>query len=185
MGWGDVSSDEESFNEDTPLEDLNDEDGDDDVHNIAKDMEQSSFEDNSNNNNNNNNNPPSDAPRTYDLPTGPPYTLFVGNLSYSIKDGRQLGESIGALVRNRMKKEITIVKGRIGGGRNQQNHNGYGYVEVGSLDEVRFHTIGCVCVCMYIYIYIYIYCFIVPCLDNVVSWRLVLPLLLSPPVLLN
>ena len=134
MGWGDVSSDEESFNEDTPLDDLNDDD-DVDVNAMAKDMEHTTLEDNNNNND-------ARAPRTYDLPTGPPYTLFVGNLSYSIKDGRQLGESIRELVRNRMKQDLSIVKGRIGaggGGNNGQNsnHRGYGYVEVGSLEEVR------------------------------------------------
>ena len=133
MGWGD-SSDEESFNEDTPVDDLDDE-STSDVNNVAKNMEDNMQLDN-------NVDPSPPAPRTYDLPTGPPYTLFVGNLSYSIKDGRQLGEAIGALVRDRMKKEITIVKGRIGGGNNgrngqpQQNHRGYGYVELGSLEEV-------------------------------------------------
>jgi len=93
---------------------------------------------------------PPPPPRTYDLPTGPPFTLFVGNLSYSIKDGQQLGDAIAKLVHDRLHKDITVVKGRVSGGNNrgnhgqqqqqqqQQPHKGFGYVEVATLEEVSF-----------------------------------------------
>jgi len=144
--WADhCSSDEESFNEDTPMEAFEDDDEDEKaaVENVKVEG-----------------GPEGDAPaadegprneRTYDFPAGPPYTLFVGNLSYGIKDGDMLAAALDKLVEQRLKQKITVVKGRIGGGaknkfdNKDQAHKGFGYVEVGSLEDVSKSAWQCIC----------------------------------------
>lgn len=128
--WADhCSSDEESFNEDTPLDTFDDDD-DEPAKELPQRMEQAHLDEPEQ---------PPPAPRTYNMPSGPPYTLFVGNLSYAIQDGQQLGEALGDLVKDRLKTDIKIVKGKIGFDRQNpgnNRHKGFGYVEVGSLEEV-------------------------------------------------
>ena len=91
--WADhCSSDEESFNEDTPLDAFDDDDDDAEKEPVpaaveakleslqvavAADDDEAAAPA-----------PESAEPRVYDLPSGPPFTVFVGNLSYGIKDGR-------------------------------------------------------------------------------------------------
>ena len=110
--WADhCSSDEESFNEDTPLDKF---DSDDEevqepaTKELEQKMEETTLEDE----------PPKPEelppPRTYDFPSGPPFTLFVGNLSYNIKDGQQLGEALTNLVKDRLQQDIHVVRGKIG-----------------------------------------------------------------------
>lgn len=133
--WGDLSSDEESFNEDTPMDKFEDSDEEEEavvekVENlqVAEPEEEPPVEE------------PPREPRTYDLPSGPPYTLFVGNLSYAIKDGHQLGQEVAKVVRARLKTEINVVRGKIGFDRHNPNsnrHKGFGYVEVSSLEEMK------------------------------------------------
>ena len=148
--WADhCSSDEESFNEDTPMDAFdNDEDdgngkqaaattADHPAEIITTGMDHlkgpsaAGMEAQQ----------PPHQERTYDLPSGPPFTLYVGNLAYSIKDGNQLGEALANVVKERLHKDIRVVKSRVAmdrdnGGGIKNTHKGYGYVEVASLDEV-------------------------------------------------
>jgi RNA recognition motif-containing protein len=124
--WADhCSSDEESFNEDTPLDTFDD---DDDAPKIRDDPVAE----------------PEVAPqeaRTYQFPSGPPYTIFVGNLSYEIRDGRMLEDALAAVIQDRLQQEIKVFGGKIPSLQQQQpgqppRHKGFGYVEVSSIDEV-------------------------------------------------
>ena len=150
--WADhCSSDEESFNEDTPLDTFDD---DDDEQPAAKEleqeMEQAAISDPKPEEAEEPPQPPPE-PRTYDFPSGPPFTLFVGNLSYNIKDGQQLGDAVADLVKDRLQQEINVVRGKIGIDRQNpgsNRHKGFGYVEVSSLEEVSFWQHLSLCECL-------------------------------------
>jgi hypothetical protein len=76
--------------------------------------------------------------KTYDFPTGPPFTAFVGNLAFTVKEPDQLQAAIHDAVADRFGEQITMVGGRIGMDRRDGNkHRGFGYVEVETLEHVR------------------------------------------------
>jgi hypothetical protein len=86
--------------------------------------------------------PPSDfipIEKLYNLPDQPPFTAFIGNLAYSIKEGNDLKHAICDAVADRFGQNITMTDGRVSYARNGQ-HRGFGYVEVSTLDEVRIHA---------------------------------------------
>jgi len=90
--------------------------------------------------------------RTFeDFPTEPPFTAFVGNISYSITDPNELGEQLTKVARDRLGLEIKVVHTRLMMERKQQQHGnfrdnssndkpahrGFGYVQVETLDQLK------------------------------------------------
>ncbi|KAL3904281.1 MAG: hypothetical protein SGILL_010127 [Bacillariaceae sp.] len=77
-------------------------------------------------------------PKTYDFPSQPPYTAFVGNLSFQIKDVPQFVEAVTNLAKDRLEEPVNILGGRIAYNRTDPSkHRGFGYVEVETLDQLK------------------------------------------------
>ncbi len=76
--------------------------------------------------------------RTYDFPTRPPFTAFVGNLSFHIQESSQLQQALADVVFERLGERVNVLGGRISFDRNSQKHRGFGYVELETLEEVGF-----------------------------------------------
>ena len=71
------------------------------------------------------------------LPEHAPYTAFVGNLAFSVRDPQQLADAISDLVRERFGEEIVITAKRVALDRQASDKpKGFGYVEVETLDHV-------------------------------------------------
>mmetsp|Transcript_55411 Transcript_55411/g.134565 ORF Transcript_55411/g.134565 Transcript_55411/m.134565 type:complete len:167 (-) Transcript_55411:444-944(-) len=105
-------------------------------------------------------------PKTYDYPSQPPFTAFVGNLSYNIKTNEDLVAAMDDECRRRLsssqQQEVKFLGGRIAFSRDGGNHRGFGYLEVETLDQVlefffplrfsffvvRVRVCACVCVCV-------------------------------------
>ncbi len=79
--------------------------------------------------------PPPAAPRTYDFPDKPPFTAFIGNLAYSLKDPEELKGAVQQCALDTLGTQINILGARISFGRDG-SHRGFGYLEVETLDEV-------------------------------------------------
>ena len=77
--------------------------------------------------------------RTYDFPEFPPFTAFVGNLSWDINEPAQLKQTLADVVFDRLGERIHVIGGRICYDRDSKNrqHRGFGYVELETLEEVR------------------------------------------------
>jgi len=78
--------------------------------------------------------------RTYDFPDRPPYTAFVGNLSYDIHEASQLQQALADVVFDRLGERVNVLGGRISYDRDGKSnqHRGFGYVELETLEEVCF-----------------------------------------------
>ena len=76
--------------------------------------------------------------RTYDFPSRPPFTAFVGNLSYDIQEASQLQQALADVVFDRLGERINVLGGRISYERTSKRHRGFGYVELETLEEVGF-----------------------------------------------
>ena len=70
---------------------------------------------------------------------GPPFTAFIGNLSYDIEEPSQLQQALSDVVFSRLGERINTLGGRISYYRdgNTKQHRGFGYVELATLEEVR------------------------------------------------
>jgi len=68
-----------------------------------------------------------------------PYTAHIGNLSFGMKENEQLANEIEKLVTERYNGEesVSVTEARIGVDRETGKRRGYGYVEFGTLEEVR------------------------------------------------
>lgn len=77
--------------------------------------------------------------RTYDFPDRPPFTAFVGNLSYDIQDTAQLQQGLADVVSERLGEKVRVLGGRICYDRDNTSgqHRGFGYVELESLEELK------------------------------------------------
>ena len=76
--------------------------------------------------------------RTYDFPDRPPFTAFIGNLSYDIQEADQLQKALVDVVFRHLGERITPLGGHISYDRdNNRQHRGFGYVELNTLEEVR------------------------------------------------
>eukprot|EP00531_Pseudo-nitzschia_arenysensis_P012721 CAMPEP_0116130608 /NCGR_PEP_ID=MMETSP0329-20121206/8572_1 /TAXON_ID=697910 /ORGANISM="Pseudo-nitzschia arenysensis, Strain B593" /LENGTH=380 /DNA_ID=CAMNT_0003625001 /DNA_START=192 /DNA_END=1334 /DNA_ORIENTATION=- len=82
-------------------------------------------------------NEPTPQARTYDFPSQPPFTAFVGNLSFHIKEPSQLQQALADVVFERLGERVNVLGGRISFDRNSQKHRGFGYVELETLDELK------------------------------------------------
>lgn len=75
--------------------------------------------------------------RLYDFPDKPPFTAFVGNLAFTVKEQEQLTTAVADAVAYQLGAQINVIGGRIATDRRDGKHRGFGYVEVETLDEVR------------------------------------------------
>lgn len=76
-------------------------------------------------------------PKEFILPEHPPYTAFVGNLAFSVRDPQELASAISDLVRERFGEEIVITDQRVALDRQAGDRpKGFGYVELETLDHV-------------------------------------------------
>eukprot|EP00536_Pseudo-nitzschia_multiseries_P012046 jgi/Psemu1/100907/gw1.440.12.1 len=77
--------------------------------------------------------------RTYDFPDHPPFTAFVGNLSYDIQDTSQLQQAMADVVLERLGETVNVLGGRISYDRDRANkqHRGFGYIELETLDQLK------------------------------------------------
>jgi hypothetical protein len=75
------------------------------------------------------------GPRTYDFPDKAPFTAFIGNLAYSLKDPEDLKAAVAKCAAETLGQELNIVGARIAFDRDGK-HRGFGYLELETLDEV-------------------------------------------------
>jgi len=77
--------------------------------------------------------------RTYDFPDRPPFTAFVGNLSYDIQESSQLQKALADVVFDRLGERVNVLGGRISYDRDSKNrqHRGFGYVELETLEQLK------------------------------------------------
>ena len=84
----------------------------------------------------------------YDLPDRPPFTAFIGNLAFSIKEPDQLKFAIMDAVEDHLNQKINVIEGRVATDRSSGKHRGFGYVEVETLDDVsieeKFYSLSIV-----------------------------------------
>lgn len=85
---------------------------------------------------------PPAGPRTYVFPDKPPFTAFIGNLAYSLKDPEELKEAVTKCAVDTLGQEIKILGARISFDRTGK-HRGFGYLELETLEEVRINMIVC------------------------------------------
>lgn len=76
-------------------------------------------------------------PKTYQYPSDPPFTAFVGNLAFSVDDGEKLTEEIQRLAKGRLNKSVSVVNARIAIDRRENKHRGFGYLELETVDDLK------------------------------------------------
>jgi len=126
MGWGDhYSSDEEDLQEDVPAYSQapptpQDEKGDE---HAAKQE--------------------TPKPREFVWPTEPPYTAYVGNLSYEVADENDMRDFITQLSKDLLNKDVQVTHTRLMRHRKGADppsnapHRGFGYVHFDTLEELK------------------------------------------------
>ena len=79
-----------------------------------------------------------DQQQQYNFPDRPPFTAFVGNLSFDIQEASQLQQALADVVLDRLGERVNILGGRISYDRDSNNrqHRGFGYVELETLEQV-------------------------------------------------
>ena len=75
--------------------------------------------------------------KTYVFPDKPPFTAFVGNLAYSLKEAEDLKSAIGELTESRLGTPINVLEARVAIDNRTGQHRGFGYLELETLDDVR------------------------------------------------
>lgn len=75
--------------------------------------------------------------RDYVFPSEPPFTAFVGNLAYTIKDANTLAEKMIELVGEKLRFDLHIVEAKIIKNPNTDRHRGFGYIQVETLDMLK------------------------------------------------
>ena len=94
-------------------------------------------------------------PKQYEIPNSPPYTAFIGNLHFDIRNNHDLFDEIEILLNKRRLEVISdggVVKGvvrvssaRLMTERETGKSRGYGYCEFDSGEEVRYYIYSFVC----------------------------------------
>ena len=75
--------------------------------------------------------------KTYVFPDKPPFTAFVGNLAYSLKEAEDLKSAIGELTESRLGTPINVLEARVAIDNRTGQHRGFGYLELETLEDVR------------------------------------------------
>lgn len=75
--------------------------------------------------------------RDYIFPSEPPFTAFIGNLAYTIKDVKTLAEKLVELVKEKLDLDLHVIEAKIIKGHNADRHRGFGYVQVETLDMLK------------------------------------------------
>jgi RNA recognition motif-containing protein len=119
--WGDVSSDDDSDDDirppPRPIPSYNSTD-DDDADNY--------------------NNPPKVLPQ-YTIPSHPPYTSYIGNISYDIRNTTEFCTHVQEML---TKRNVTgFSTARLMMDRDSDRSKGYGYIEFTSGKEVRWYMV--------------------------------------------
>lgn len=82
--------------------------------------------------------------RVYDYPTQPPFTAFVGNLAFSVKDPDDLKSAIVDVASQLLGVQLNVLGARVALDRKDAKPRGFGYVEVETLDEVSALCFCCI-----------------------------------------
>lgn len=77
-----------------------------------------------------------EPPKEYVWPTEPPYTAYVGNLPFSIKESDDLSHGVEDLVQDRFQTRVTVVNSRLALDRQDGRPRGFGYIEVETVEDV-------------------------------------------------
>lgn len=80
-------------------------------------------------------------PKEYNWPSEPPFTAYVGNLPYSVKESEELSQAIQDLLGDRFQATVSITKSRLAIDRQDNRPRGFGYVEVETVDDVSGFTV--------------------------------------------
>ena len=77
--------------------------------------------------------------RTYEYPTEPPFTAYVGNLAYSITDGPMFIDAMTTLVSEQLQVNMNFKNGRMfpDANSNPTRHRGFGYIEVETVEDLQ------------------------------------------------
>ena len=79
--------------------------------------------------------------KVFQYPTEPPYTAYVGNLSYNIMDPQELTDKLTALVQEILDMEFNITDARIIMDRRnpgpKPRHRGFAYIQVETLEMLK------------------------------------------------
>jgi RNA recognition motif-containing protein len=78
--------------------------------------------------------------KEYDWPSEPPFTAYVGNLSYKLSEPAMLAEGIVKLAKDQLKTDVTIVDSRLARnrqGEDQERHRGFGYIQFETLEQLK------------------------------------------------
>lgn len=77
--------------------------------------------------------------RTYEYPTEPPYTAFVGNLAFSVTDVPMFVDAMSKLVSEQLQVNIKFISGKIISDpqSNPTRHRGFGYIEVETVEDLQ------------------------------------------------
>ena len=81
----------------------------------------------------------------FKIPKDPPYTAFIGNLSFEVKDAKHLAYELEQMCISIMGKTVTAIDGRLVRDKATGNSKGFGYVVFSTADEVSelFHFWNC------------------------------------------
>jgi C1A family cysteine protease len=81
--------------------------------------------------------------KSYDWPSDPPFTAYVGNLAFSVKDADEMTSGVTNLLQQRFQAQISIVNSRLAIDRQENKPRGFGYLEVETVDDVSIIRILC------------------------------------------
>jgi len=75
--------------------------------------------------------------KIYNVPTEPPYTAYVANLSYNIPGEKELANEMEKICYEQLRKVVHVVDARLVVDRETKKRKGYGYVEFKTADDLR------------------------------------------------
>ena len=74
----------------------------------------------------------------------PPFTAFVGNLSYEVQDAQHLAYELEEMCKHLLGHQVTAINGRLMTDRDTGKKKGFGYVEFETVEDVSLTCIFCV-----------------------------------------